>query len=236
MRELLKTLYELQEIDVQIAGAKRAKAALDDGSSIRLKVQALDKQLQELTARLKAFETESRDCDLNLKSIETKKQNFEKRLYGGGIGNPKELEGIEKEIAMLTRNKDAAETRMLELMDEVESSRKAVKAKDAEFAQKSAELEVHVGLFNARSAELTEKMAQLGRERESKAGTIDEPMLRRYESIRAHSGGMAIGRVDDDRCGACHVGITPYSMGVLRKSEDVQVCESCGRLLYLPEE
>ncbi|MDO8684719.1 MAG: C4-type zinc ribbon domain-containing protein [Armatimonadota bacterium] len=231
----MKNLYSLQEVDIRILQAKRAKAALDDGSAAKEQSARLEADLQQSTSKLRSLEAEMKDCELNLMSIETKKQNYQRKLYGGKETNPKELESMEKEIEMLSKNQGNLETRILELMDTVQEQSAAVSAVESHISEKKAELAAIVENFTKRSAELADQIAKSTAERDTFAKSVDERLLRRYENLRAHASGIAIGKVEDGKCGACHVALTPFSLSTLRESEEAPVCESCGRLLYLPE-
>lgn len=233
--EDLKTLYELQQIDIQIAAAKRSKAALDDGSTLKAQVAALETRLRELNEALRKLEADLQDCELSLKTVESKKQNYERRLYAGEVTNPKELEGMEKEIAMLGRNKDKLETRGLELMDAVQEQREKVSAAEAELTARRADLAAIVSEYNKRSEELSRQIAGLDVERAAKAKAVDAASLRRYDNVRVHSGGVAVGKVEDGRCGACHVALLPFTQRQVKEGGEAVVCESCGRFLYLAE-
>ena len=64
--------------------------------------------------------------------------------------------------------------------------------------------------------------------------TIPLPILGHYDRLRARDKkGVAI--VRNQSCSGCHMRIPIGAITVLMRSEDVQLCESCGRYLYLPD-
>lgn len=235
MNEALKRLYDLQEIDSEIHAAKRALAALDDGAATKKLLRQLESATADLTDKLRGQEAELKDAELNLKTVEGKKQNYERKMYAGEVTNPKELESMEKEIAMLGRNRDTLETRILEILEVVEDQRKTVSAAEARIAQLKEQLAAKVDAYQKKSAELSLRIEKGNAEREAVAAKVEERLLRRYEQIRAHTSGIAVGFVEDGRCGVCHVALTPYAQRLLKESEEPPVCESCGRMLLASE-
>ena len=108
--ETLKALYALQLVDTQVQRAKRAQAALDNGTaaataaaSAHAEAQARRGEWQKLAGNLK-------DTELKSAAVETKRKNYQGKLYQGTVTNPKELGNIEKEIEALTAASVAALT------------------------------------------------------------------------------------------------------------------------------
>lgn len=235
MNDALKNLYNLQEIDSRILVAKKALAALDNGAGTKEQANKADAELREATDQLRTLETEMKDCELSLKTLEVKKQNYTRRMYAGEVSNPKELESMEKEIAMLDRNGDKLETRILELMDAIQEQKQTVSAIESRLDQLKTDLAAKVEVFNSKSNELNEVISKATEARVPVAATVDEILLRRYESLRARMNGIALAKVENDRCGVCHVALTPYSVRILKDEEEPSLCESCGRILFLPE-
>ncbi|MDO8588554.1 MAG: hypothetical protein Q7T82_16120 [Armatimonadota bacterium] len=235
MNEALKNLYSVQEIDSRILAAKRAMAGLDNGSSTKAQVEQAEMDYKQLEDKLRGLEAELKDCELNLKTVENKKQGYERRLYAGEVTNPKELEGMEKEIGMLKRNQDKLETRVLELMDAAQEQQGLVSESRSRLERLQAELSGKMETYDNRSKELSEEIAKATADRTAAADTVDEDLLRRYEGIRSRAGGIAVSQVGDGRCGVCHVSLTPFAVRMLKESQEPPTCESCGRMLLAPE-
>jgi hypothetical protein len=64
---------------------------------------------------------------------------------------------------------------------------------------------------------------------------IPAPMLAHYDRLRARGKkGVALAR--DGVCSECHIRITGGRLLGLSAAKDVQLCDNCGRYLYLPPE
>jgi uncharacterized protein len=65
-------------------------------------------------------------------------------------------------------------------------------------------------------------------------GRIPQPFLGHYDRLRAREKkGVAV--VRNQVCTGCHMHIPIGTITVLMRGEDIQLCESCGRYLYLPD-
>jgi predicted nucleic acid-binding Zn-ribbon protein len=63
---------------------------------------------------------------------------------------------------------------------------------------------------------------------------IPLPILNHYDRLGAR-GKKGVAAVRHQTCTGCHVQVTKAVVINLMRGEDIQVCENCGRYLYLPE-
>ena len=235
MREKLKALYELQQVDLESAKTQKAKASLDDGSSKKLQVESARQQAERADKEYHQDNTELRDKELNLKSVEDKQKSFKDKLYGGRVSNPKELESMEQEIEMLGRQKGKLEERILELLDIVEERKSALAAAQAALKQREDEHVAIVEKTKRDNVALAAKIQELGTKRVSAASAIDPVLLKRYESMRAHAAGVVVSKLEDGHCSACHTQQMPGVVRDVAAGLQITTCENCGRILYLEE-
>jgi hypothetical protein len=236
MNAQLKALYELQQVDLQIAAAQKALGALDKGDALRRQLSEAEKRLGALSEELRRSEADLRDNDLKLKTVEMKKKSFEDKLYAGQVTNPKELSSMEKEIEMLGRTRSKLDERILELYDVVERQQGEANKSERAAAELKQRLEQQTAQHETRSRELNSELEQLARERQKALGGVtDRALLQRYETVRARYKDAGLAKVEDGKCGGCHISVTPYTVRMLKEDGQYQACESCGRILFLEE-
>src|ERR1039457_6715676 len=63
-------------------------------------------------------------------------------------------------------------------------------------------------------------------------GNIPQPIIGHYERLRVR-GKKGIAVVRNQVCTGCHMHVPIGQINMLMRDEDVQLCESCGRYLYL---
>ncbi len=63
---------------------------------------------------------------------------------------------------------------------------------------------------------------------------IPPPVLAHYDRLVAR-GKKGVAVIRNQSCSACHISVPRGVVLTLMHNADVQLCESCGRYLYLPE-
>lgn len=236
MKAQLRALYELHQIDLQTAAARKAIADLDDGTLLRQHTARAEKIHKALAEALRKSESELQDSELKLKTIENKRETFKKRLYEGQITNPKELSSIEKEIEMLGKSRAQLDERILELYDLVENQQNDAKTAEETLTKLKTRTAKHVAQYQTKSRELNEQIEALTAARgKAVANVTDRSLLQRYESIKSRHKDTGLAKVEDSKCGGCHIALTAFTKRLLKEGEQFQTCESCGRILFLDE-
>lgn len=228
--ELVK-LHEVQKLDTQIYQREQAIKALDTGETLKQHAIDIMKRSDAAAAALRKVETEQRDAELALKSVEEKKKQVHDKLYGGKITNPKELGDLEKDEQMLAGQVGAQEEVLLEIMDRAEAAKKLNTTLSAELDAAKRKWKVTVTHAQAETARLQKELAALRPERERAAAQVDKPLLRRYDEIRKTRAGVGLAVTANDLCPACHIKLSPQALIELRDEDELTVCENCGRML-----
>ncbi|NIM04266.1 MAG: hypothetical protein GTN69_04390 [Armatimonadetes bacterium] len=231
MREQLVRLCELQGLDIEVDRRKKSLAGLDDGASAKVEVDRLTAELSEVEAKRKETETEYHDRDIALKGIEEKKKKAQDLMYSGKVSNPRELEDLQKEVAMFDKEIDKLSTRVLELMDEQEVVQKKEAESQAALAEAQKTLEEVVSRYETTSSRLKEEITSLQSQREALVKDIPKPLMRRYEQIQSSRGVLAAVAMKSGVCDGCHVTLPSHLLEAVQASKSPQTCESCGRLL-----
>jgi len=224
-------LYELQQADSAIRQLERELAALDDGSAARARADQAKAEAERTAARQKDLEKELLAAELLLKSKEAKKKDCESKMYGGRIGNPKELEDLQREVTSLAAAIDRLSDEALGLMDRLETARTEAKQAAAVATAEEAEATRVAEQQQAARVRLKSALAEREAARKEIAGRADPALLRRYEDLRARKGGVAVAAVQGAMCTACR---TSLPVDVLRRvsaAQDVVPCDNCLRML-----
>src|SRR3990170_4512484 len=116
----VEQLYALQRMDTRLATLRRALDALDPGKSLEALLEQV-RSAEEVTAtQLRETQARLRDLELSLSSTAEKTKKLEQDLYSGRIGNPKELSAMQEDVAVLGRQRQRIEDKMLALMEDTE--------------------------------------------------------------------------------------------------------------------
>jgi len=230
--ETLQALYSLQQIDTQLSRAKKAQSALDNGTAAAALADTARSQEQQRRSTWHKFSGDLKDSELKLAAIETKRKNYQQKLYQGTVTNPKELANIEKEIEALGRQQSDLDGRVLELMDEAEQAQSALTVAEEQARQAEGHRTDTLAAYRSRHEALDLELSSLAQQRKNAAMLVeDKAALKRYEDIRAKSGGIGIAKIEGNTCGGCHMTLPAVLIKSVKEQPQVQTCENCGRLL-----
>jgi predicted nucleic acid-binding Zn-ribbon protein len=168
-----------------------------------------------------------------ISTLTDKATQHDKTLYSGTIGNPRELQALQDEIAALKRRISQLEDQELELMEQSEPL-------DAELttaAARRSELDSRGTALRSQIAEeevvIDRELERVRAERATIASEVAPELLAEYETLRPQSGGIAIARLVGGSCGGCHLSLSAVEVDRIKKlpPEAPAHCEECGRLL-----
>ncbi|MDR3706741.1 MAG: C4-type zinc ribbon domain-containing protein [Capsulimonadaceae bacterium] len=234
LRSTLDQLLELQRLDLDRDRTLRAQRNLDSGQAAVAAATEAQGALAAVRLEYQKASASLKDSELELAALEKKLKSYEDRVRSGAIVNSKELVNTEKEIGQLVRLRSSLDEKILALMDSTEELRVRVSEADARATEADRSRTIAMDKNAAERSRLDGLMAELGRKREEQAGLIeDRDLLKRYEAIRArnNSGGIAIGRTQDNTCGSCRMQVASIEATRARAGETLVLCENCGRIM-----
>jgi predicted nucleic acid-binding Zn-ribbon protein len=216
-KEIFELTLNLDKLPRELGDKDQEIAVLEAERSTQLQ------ELENLTSQLREMEAEVTDLEEGIKASRSRLMDIGKEL---------ELKAMLKEIAFREDQRDQKETRVLELLDQVEALKQGMAEKDqvlktlkGEHDRLSAEVATQV-------AELEKQRAALVGQREALRQRLPAPLLKRYEFILRRHNGSAICEVREGVCLGCHLNILPQQFIDLQKGEEIIQCPNCQRLLY----
>jgi predicted nucleic acid-binding Zn-ribbon protein len=229
-------LLDVQALDARIDQLAHRRATLPEHAAL----QELEKSLAELGDNLVATETEQSDISRELSKAEgdvdqvrARATRDQQRLDAGQVGSPKELEGLQHEIATLGRRQSDLEDVVLEIMERLED----VQTRHAELSAQRAEAEAKATELTASrdttTAEIDAEVSGLQSQRETQAAHLDTELVALYEKIRAQQAGIGAAELKQRRCSGCRLELNNVEIARLRSAEEDEVlrCEECRRIL-----
>jgi predicted nucleic acid-binding Zn-ribbon protein len=147
------------------------------------------------------------------------------------VRSPRDLEGLQKNIAGSDERIGVLETRVLEAMEREEALAARIAEVERALARDRDELSARRAEAAARIAAIDATLGQLEPRRQGLAEAVAEPVLRDYDRIRARAGGIGAALVAGGACGACGVALPPLLISRLGRGDGLLTCEHCGRIL-----
>ena len=228
---LITSLWHLQvtdqEIDDKTKRARQVDEALANEATVSAARAALDaeqKKLADLRGTL-------HDRELEAKSLDAKSKEIEGRLYSGRVTNPKELDGLDKDLQMHKRQRSALDDKLLELMDVIEQAQARVNEKSNALKQAESKRAGDLERLTREREALAARLAELTADRERTRAALSTDALKTYDRLRQTKAGRAVAQLRRDSCGACGVGVPTGLAHRVYAGDELVSCPSCGRIL-----
>jgi predicted nucleic acid-binding Zn-ribbon protein len=215
-----KALARLSEIEIALGESDELLSAREAAT--------------EKAAAVAALRAQQKDLELTADEVRGKAAEIEKKLYGGTVKNPKELQDYDAELRNLkdlTRKRDDDVLALLMQVDEADSERQAA---DAVVSEIEAAWRASQDDLLAEKTSIEPEAARLKAERDSKATDVDRRLIGLYDLLRERRGGTAVARVERGMCQGCRITLP---MSVLQRARGVGSpviqCVSCERILLV---
>lgn len=225
-------LYKLQQIDSEIDAKKKRLGEVLQLQKGNAALNQARQRAETAVTTLQSWQSQQKDKNLELASLNDKRKRSEDRLYSGKVTNPKELSDLQGEIESLGRRAEALEEELLEVMLELEeaeaekeSSEKDVAELEAAWARETADLK-------QKQNELALRLHHLIQSRKEHVPTVDQAKLTEYDNMRARKGGVAVAKVRVNKCLSCQITNSDQAIRIA-KSGNISYCGGCGRIMYV---
>jgi predicted nucleic acid-binding Zn-ribbon protein len=227
----MRQLFDLHELDVSLDQCRTelesVEARLADGTALA-NARAVKSKLEETgKTLLRRHISGSQLVD----ELQDKAKALDRRLYGGSIRNPHELESLQAESTYANNQTKEAEDQVLELMIGLDENEAAL----ARSTEKLDEMEqtwvqTQAALSKDRTS-LTSRIQQLSITRREIVSAIAAPTLAQYERVlQTHQQG-AMAKVERGMCTGCRLTIPTGEQQRVRAARELITCSSCGRIL-----
>lgn len=236
MKEALKTILDIQELDMKMLRLMRVKRErLNEIDQIEALRKELHEQLTvkegeitDLNKHIVAFEQKIQDIADKTKKLETQQSSIKK---------VEEFNALTHEMTALEREKIATEQKVSDLVDKRVAEEELLgKIKESLQASEVSSLALEKEIKD--SIELINKEGStLKAEREELAKSAEQETLHIYERLLRNKKDRVIVPIENRTCSGCHISLTAQHENVVRKGDNLVFCEHCSRIHYWqPEE
>lgn len=219
-RRLMALAKDLEKLPQDEARAK-TKLAGDEAAVARAHDALLDCELRLKRLELDAGTRKTTIARLKIQQFETRKNE--------------EYQALGHEIVRYEKDLDDLETRELELMEEMDTLRAAVKTAEAALAHTRKLVEEDLASITQRHERMESERKEVQAERATLAGQVPEDVMPLYERLMKSKAGLALAPLDEGKCGGCHMKLIPSTVVAVQSGKELARCEDCGRILYVAE-
>lgn len=231
MRAQIEILASLQDIDREI----KEKSGIKQGL-----LGELQKRESEIQAKRQEMATVRAECSEKEKLRQEKervlqeegKKATDRRMRMNRIKNIKELQALQREIDQIKQSNGELEEQLIGILEEIEGFKAALKGKEDELGKMEAEWKQKQEEMQTQISGIDQAVSDASTLRQNIASQITGDLVQRYELIFARRGGTAVVTVSDGICQGCFMNLPPQLWNEIMKSEKINLCPSCNRILY----
>ena len=230
---MMRQIYDLQELDWEIDRYQMELASVeaslrDDTALVRARAETVQRE-----EALRQIKGQHAARTLEVQELQEKVRMLEKRLYGGSVRLPRELESLQAEMEYAKGHAGEGEEALLTLMIGLDESEEGTTRAKTDLEQmERAWSETQVSL-SKEQALLTEQLQGHKAKRPQLTLDIAPSIVTQYERVRKAHQGYAVAKVERGMCVGCRLTLPTKELQRVRTAQEPVTCSSCGRILYM---
>lgn len=238
MGSLISDLQALQETELKLASIRRRRASKERQVDVQTRrIEKTDSRLDQLrrllTQQKLALEAIQLEVNTREDSIAKHRTALTKARTNKEYANVL--------AAMNTEKADNAkfENKALELMEavqQIEGQIEEIEAEKEKYQQQLKTAEAKLAEFDEQYREEREALQSV---RDERASAVDAPVLNTFDRVAARHDSEAMAKVECSNpkrqeycCSGCNMNLTLELVNALFTRDEIQTCDSCGRILY----
>lgn len=232
--ELLRQLVDLHQLDLEILKHTNELERVPERQA------ALDAMQKDWQAEVDAFHDDWKRVRQQREEVEQQVAKLEQQLENmhqaaRSAKSNREYSEYMLKVEEIRHKIRKMEDNLLDLMEKEDQAFESWKSADKEFKEKVVNLDKQREELRKYEAQLRSKLEALKKDREELFLRLPKDIRELYTYIARNRGGIAMAAVRDETCSACHIQLRPRVYQSLKLMETLVQCESCSRILYLPE-
>jgi hypothetical protein len=232
----IRVLEQIQKIDLEIGALEEEQSGfLKEIERITAELEDTRETIETLGVQIDGLTGSRSEAEQRLQDNADKTNRYEERIRE--VKNDRELRAINKEKNQANKTKRLIEQDIAALEEKLGKAKSSSDELDREAGEKNSELDRIKAEIETKKAGWEEALKQKQSRIDSLKADLDPDIFKKYEAIKARSGGRAVVPVKDEACQGCYIHIPPQVyIRLKRGDEELIMCPHCHRILYVEEE
>lgn len=235
MESKLRTLYNIQQIDIKIDRIHLLRGELpeevrdleDTIEGLRTRISNIKEDISEIEKLLAQKRLDIENCKAAIAKYEDQRSN---------VKNNREYDSLSKEIEYQGLERELAEKRIRENSAVLSEKKSELEKATADLAGREVDLENKKAELVAIIEETSKEEEALQKQKDELVEGVDARTLAAYDKVRLNARNrLAVVTVKRDACGGCFNKIPPQRKLDIALSKKLIVCEYCGRIIVSSE-
>ena len=228
-------LLRMHEIDSMYDRIRRRLLLLRKQAGGSTELIELREQVESINVELLSTRTEQQDMELESRSLTERIRESEKNLMSGELNNPRELEALQSSIDSMKSLRTDLEDKSVERLVMVDTLQGTLQQKQETLAEYEQVWTERKTALDTESDQRKREYVYLKKAREKVSEHLSADNLELYEHLRRRKNGVAVAKLEEEMCGACHTAVAIGILNNVRYSDELLNCPSCGRILLTEE-
>lgn len=234
LKEGLQQLLKVQEVDLELKSLEEAKSKYPEEISRRqAEIDRASAGLKELTDKLEDQERRRRHLDRELDTARDQLKKLEARF--SEVTTNKEYDALQLEVEAVKGKMAEYEGQILEIIESGDGIKEQVELEQADVEELRTEQQGRIDELQSKLDSLQGEVDGVQARRDAAIQGIDETLLRTYENTKGGRG-LTVAPVRKSSCGSCYRQLPAQVRSVVRRAEEIVICESCGAILAWDDE
>lgn len=243
VQEKLKTLYELQNTDIEIDKLLQLRGELpEEVSALESEVESLKTKKACMEEMIDGYNQGIENDKKHIDELDKEIEEYRKKLEN--ISNSREYDSVNKELENQGLLRAISEKNIREAREAIDSRRQDIERIDDRISIREADLEAKRSELSTITEATAPQEKELVARREAFISKLDERTVSAYERIRKsthnHLAVVSLFPKNEDgtygdACGGCFHTITPQRLIDIASGKKLVICEHCGRIIVNPE-
>jgi len=230
MAHPLEALLVLQEKDRKISKLQR------EIRDIPTRKADVETQLEHAKAKLAIAHEAQMKVESDLKQLEIEVESHREKIIRYkqqqmDAKNNDQYRALLHEVAAEEKGISELEDREIELMEQLESSKKSIGERDAEMKEEEEGIREEQEMLMERLVDVQEDLDAKIADRARTASNADASLVKKYERLFANKGDFAVVRVENSHCKGCNMRLPPQVVNDSLNPAKLVICNYCGRML-----
>lgn len=243
VQEKLKTLYELQNTDIEIDKLLQLRGELpEEVNALESEVESLKTKKARMEEMIDGYNQGIENDKKHIDELDKEIEEYRKKLEN--ISNSREYDSVNKELENQGLLRAISEKNIREAREAIDSRRQDIERIDDRISIREADLEAKRSELSTITEATAPQEKELVARREAFISKLDERTISAYERIRKsthnHLAVVSLFPKNEDgtygdACGGCFHTITPQRLIDIASGKKLVICEHCGRIIVNPE-
>lgn len=231
MKHNLSPLIALQKLDLRVMEINSQRRKIPERlQTVETPLREAQQLLQQTNAAMEGLVKERRSHEKDLEVHEAHTEKMKSRL--SELKSNKEYQAHLFEIEVANKKKGEFEEKILLCMEKIEQLQQTAKEAQAKVSVVEKDFTQEKLVLDELEKKLSAELADLESQQQAHSAHVEPGLLRRYNGIKAARKDQALAEIKEGTCSGCRLQLPPQLISEVKRSEDLQTCPYCRRMLY----